>query len=63
MYCYTARTKASVAQSLGRPGGQLDFARLLDTLKGAPLASKRMTRSGEILQFHVAGQLLYEEGQ
>jgi hypothetical protein len=43
-------------------GGQLDFARLLDTPKGAPLASKWMIRSGRILQFQVAGQLLYEEG-
>jgi hypothetical protein len=41
-------------------GGHLDFARLLDTPKGAPLASKWMIRSGRILQFQLAGQLLYE---
>jgi hypothetical protein len=42
--------------------GILDFARLLDTPNGAPLASKWMIRSGRLLQFQLAGQLLYEEG-
>jgi hypothetical protein len=43
-------------------GGQLDFARLLDTPKGALSASKWMIQSGRIRQFQLAGQLLYEEG-
>jgi hypothetical protein len=61
MYYYTARTK-SAEQSLEAQGGQLDFARLLDTPKEAPLASKWMIRSGRILQFQLAGQLPCEEG-
>src|SRR5277367_7089565 len=43
-------------------GGHLDFARLLNTPKGALSASKWMIRSGRIPQFQLAGQLLYEEG-
>jgi hypothetical protein len=43
-------------------GGHLDFARLLDTPKGALSASKWMIQSGRIRQFQLAGQLLYEEG-
>jgi hypothetical protein len=42
-------------------GGQLDFTSLLDTPKGAQLASRWMIRSGRIPQFQLAGQLQYEE--
>ena len=40
-------------------GGSLDLNRLLDTPKGAPVASKWMIRSGRIPQFQLAGTLLY----
>jgi hypothetical protein len=40
-------------------GSQLDLSRLLDTPRGAPVASKWMIRSGRILQFQLAGALLY----
>ena len=43
----------------GRQGGQLDFASLLDTPKGAPIASKWMIRSGRLPQFQLAETLLY----
>jgi hypothetical protein len=44
-------------------GGSLDFNRLLDTPRGAPVVSKWMIRSGRIPQFQLAGTLLYgEEG-
>jgi hypothetical protein len=38
-------------------GGQLDFNHLLDTPRGALVASKWMIRSGRILQFQLAGTL------
>jgi hypothetical protein len=41
--------------------GQLDPSRLLDTPRGALVASKWMIRSGRILQFQLAGALLYED--
>jgi hypothetical protein len=40
------------------PGGHLDLSRLLDTPRGAPVASKWMIRSGRISQFKLAGTLL-----
>ena len=40
-------------------GGSLDFNRLLDTPRGAPIFSKWMIRSGMIPQFQLAGTLLY----
>jgi hypothetical protein len=40
-------------------GGSLDFNRLLDTPRGAPVVSKWMIRSGRIPQFQLAGTLLY----
>jgi len=42
-------------------GGQLEFTGLLDTPKGAQLASRWMIRSGRISQFQLTEQLLYEE--
>jgi hypothetical protein len=39
----------------------LDFTGLLDTPKGAQLASRWMIQSGRILQFQLTEQLLYEE--
>jgi hypothetical protein len=44
-------------------GGQLDFIRLLDTPRGALVTSKWTIRSGKILQFQLAGTLLYEEDE
>jgi len=46
-------------------GGQLDYNRLLCTLKGARIASKWLIQSGRIPQFQLAGSLLYrgEEGE
>jgi hypothetical protein len=41
-------------------GGHLDFGRLLDTPKGALQASKWIIQSGRILQFQLAGSLLYK---
>jgi hypothetical protein len=60
LYCLHEEERRTVLREAQR--GQLDFARLLDTPKGAPLASKWTIRSGRILQFQAAGQLLYEEG-
>jgi hypothetical protein len=42
-------------------GRRLDFRTLLDTNKGAQVASRWMIRIGRIAQFQLAGQLLYEE--
>ena len=42
-------------------GGHLDFSRLQDTPRGAPVTSKWMIRSGRILQFQLAGALLYQD--
>ena len=42
-------------------GGSLDFNRLLDTLRGAPVVSKWMIRLRRILQFQLAETLLYRE--
>ena len=42
-------------------GRDLDHRKLLDTGKGAGVASKWMIKSGRIAQFQLAGQLLYEE--
>ena len=42
-------------------GGHLDLSRLLDTPRGAPVASKWMIRSGRILQFKLAGALVHED--
>src|SRR5271167_3057945 len=39
-------------------GGHLDLSRLLDTPRGAPVASKWMIRSSRISQFKLAGALL-----
>jgi hypothetical protein len=44
-------------------GGQLDFVQLLDTPKGATLATKWMIQSGRIHQFQLAGSLLYKENE
>jgi hypothetical protein len=41
-------------------GGQLDFTSLLDTPKGAPIASRWIIRSGRLPQFQLAGALLYK---
>src|SRR5271165_5824936 len=40
-------------------GGQLDFTSLLDTPKGAPVASKWMIRSRRLPQFQLVETLLY----
>ena len=60
LYCPHEEERRTVLRET--QGGQLDFARLLDTPKGALSASKWMIQSGRIRQFQLAGQLLYEEG-
>ena len=42
-------------------GRRLDFKTLLDTNKGAQVASRWMIKTGRIAQFQLASQLLYEE--
>src|SRR5271167_2664378 len=44
-------------------GSQLDYSQLLDSSKGAVVASKWMIQSKRLAQFQLAGQLLYEEDQ
>src|SRR5271165_7181491 len=44
-------------------GGQLDYSQLVDTPKGAVVASKWMIQLKRLAQFQLAGQLLYEEDQ
>ena len=41
--------------------GNLDLRKLLDTGKGARVASRWIVKSGRIAQFRLASQLLYEE--
>jgi hypothetical protein len=57
-----ARSRASNSPE-GSSGGQLDFVQLLDTPKGATLATKWMIQSGRIHQFQLAGSLLYKEDE
>jgi len=61
LYCpHKSEYKETLKES---QGGSLDFDRLLDTPRGAPVVSKWMIRSGRIPQFQLAGTLLYgEEG-
>ena len=57
LYCpHEAERHTILREALG---GHLDLKRLLDTPRGAPVSSKWMIRLGRILQFQLAGALLY----
>jgi len=59
LYCpHEAEPRTILREALG---GHLDLRRLLDTPRGAPVSGKWMIRSGRILQFRLAGALLYQD--